>query len=42
MHCQECNPPEWLPGPTGAIRAKVNELISNESEPKGSYTLSYS
>jgi len=33
---------EWLSGPTGAIRAKVNELISDESEFKGSYTLSFS
>ena len=42
MYCQHCEPPAWVAGSTGAIREKVNELISNESEPNGSYTLSYS
>ena len=42
MHCQECNPPEWLSGSTAAIREKVNELISDESEFQGSFTLSFS
>jgi hypothetical protein len=38
----ECNPPAWLSGPTAAIREKVDELISDESEFQGSYTLSFS
>jgi hypothetical protein len=42
MYCQQCDPPEWLSGPTGAIREKVSELISDESEFKGSYTMSFS
>jgi Fe-S-cluster-containing hydrogenase component 2 len=42
LHCQQCNPPEPLAGPTGAIRAKVSDLVSDESECTGSYTLSFS
>ena len=42
MHCHQCSPPSSLAGPTGAIRAKVSDLISDGSEFKGSYTLSFS
>jgi len=42
LQCLQCNPPEPLAGPTGAIRAKVSDLVSNESEFTGSYTLPFS